>query len=201
MYMIKRSLIILALLCAAILLPFITGLYPTVRFPREFIDVHVYPDHVRVEALYVYKNPFPFPVIQGFHYPLPVDDKHPMPEDVYAEVLGPDARVIPVKHIYGRHLFEAYFHGSEESTVLVTYDQPSLDRTGTYIITSTKEWKRPLDYALYRIFSHGVRITSCNYALMKHKEGYQYFERNDFMPRENWHFTWEPAAIPRGGGI
>jgi len=196
--MVKRFQIILVLLGAAVVLPFITGMYPTVTFPREYIDVHVYPDHVSVEGRYVYKNPFPFPVLQGFHYPLPVDEKHPMTEGVYAEVLEPERKVVPIKHIFEKFLFEVWFRGREESTILVMYDQLSLDRTGTYIITSTKEWKNPLNYALYRIFPHGVKLISSNYALTSHKTGYQSFERKDFMPEEDWHFTWELITEHKG---
>ncbi len=74
--------------------------------------------------------------------------------------------------------------------IQVTYDQPAFDRTGTYIITTTKDWRRPLDYAVYRIFPHGVKIKTSNYELTSNKEGFLYFERREFMPAEDWRFEW-----------
>lgn len=53
----------IGILAALVLFPFLAGFYPTVRFPREYIDVHVFPGHITVKARYVYKNPFPFPVV------------------------------------------------------------------------------------------------------------------------------------------
>ena len=39
---------IAALLLAAAAFPFLAGIYPVVRFPRERIDVYVYPDRIAV---------------------------------------------------------------------------------------------------------------------------------------------------------
>ncbi len=68
-----------SLLLCALVLPFPAGFYPIVRFPEEQIDIDVYPDHVWVKGIYVYRNPFPFPVIQGLVTPLPVNSDHPEP--------------------------------------------------------------------------------------------------------------------------
>ena len=65
----KRQVLLWLYVCLlyfAFTFPLLSGLYPVVRFNEEQIDIHVHPDHVRVEGQYVYKNPLPFPVVQGF---------------------------------------------------------------------------------------------------------------------------------------
>ena len=49
----------LCLLLFAFVFPFLAGFYPIVRFVEEQIDIRVFPDHIKVEGYYVYKNPFP----------------------------------------------------------------------------------------------------------------------------------------------
>lgn len=85
--------------------------------------------------------------------------------------------------------------------VQVTYDQASLDQRGTYIITTTKDWRRPLTFAVYRIFPHGVRIKTSSYELTLNKDGYLSFERRDLMPAVDRHFSWEPTIFSDRGGI
>jgi len=72
----KTASVIVGMLFPAVTAPFLAGLYPTVRFPRERIDVHISPDRAEVRGTYIYQNPFPFPVVQAFRYPVPTDDLH-----------------------------------------------------------------------------------------------------------------------------
>ena len=51
------------------------GVLPVVRFTWEQIDIYVGSDHVTVEGTYVYENPWPIPVAQGFSIPLPIDEE------------------------------------------------------------------------------------------------------------------------------
>jgi hypothetical protein len=81
-------------LCFAFTFPFLSGLYPIVRFDEEQIDIHVHPDHVRVEGQYLYKNPSPFPVVQGFSIPLPIDQHKPMPVMVSMKVGSPSEKLL-----------------------------------------------------------------------------------------------------------
>ena len=59
------------------------------------------------------------------------------------------------------------------------------------VITTTQGWHRPLDYGLYRLFPHGVRLISSNYPLQAEGRDRLVFQRTDFWPTEEWHFAWE----------
>jgi len=64
-------------------------------------------------------------------------------------------------------------------------DRTSIRGNQLYYITATKDRRRPLDYAMCRIFPHGVRIKFSNYELSPNKSGYLSLERRGFMPTED----------------
>ncbi len=82
----------LSMLALSLTLPFLSGIYPIARFARERIELYVRPGSITVIGYYVYKNPYPFPVVQGLSIPVPVDNDHPMPEAISVERLRPDVR-------------------------------------------------------------------------------------------------------------
>ena len=57
-------------------LPFFTRHIPLVRLTEEKIRVTVHPRSITVDAFYYYRNPFPFPVRQGYVLPFPEDEDH-----------------------------------------------------------------------------------------------------------------------------
>lgn len=187
-YLIGPALGLLALL---LLLPFLAGILPIVHFVRERIDIAVYPEEVRVEGLYVYRNPWPFPVAQAFSIPLPVDASHPMPTELTAARLVPDAGPIPLRNLLGRESFELPFRAREEVQVIIQYRQYAPTRDARYLLTTTGPWRRPLDHAVYTLTLHDVRLARSNYALRSDTQGILGFERTGFMPQEDWQFQWE----------
>jgi hypothetical protein len=92
----------------------------------------------------------------------------------------------------GGYFSSIYMEPGERRVLVLEYFQEVRDKRGTYIITSTAAWDRPLEWADYYITGHGVEITSSNYPLRPIKTGSNYcFCRTDFMPREDWHFRWK----------
>lgn len=183
-----------SLLLCALVLPFLAGFYPIVRFTEEQIDIDVYPDHVWVKGIYVYRNPFPFQVIQGFSIPLPIDSNHPSPVMLSVEQLSPIKKQIPLRFLCGKHRFNLTFSPKDEITLIVRYRQHSPHKNASYILTSTKSWKRPLEFGLYRLIPEGVKIISSSYPLESKKSsisGILFFQHDTFMPRTDWHFSWE----------
>ncbi len=179
------------LLFFALAFVFLGGFYPIVRFVEEQIDIYVYPEHIRVEGTYVYKNPLPFPVIQGFSIPLPVDQRHPPPVLVAAKRLAP--RKVPIKllYLFGKHHFEVAFKAGEEVRVEVQYRQHAPEKNARYILTTSKPWRHPLGQGIYRLIPEDVKIMSSNYPLQSNGAGPLFFQEKGFMPQEDWHFEWE----------
>jgi hypothetical protein len=175
-----------------LLLPFLAGLVPIVRFPRERVDVVLSPGEIEVAGLYVYRNPWPFPVTQGFTIPLPVDPDHPTPTELSASRLGSDrALPLPLRSFLGEVGFEIPFAAFQEVEVVVRYRQLARDGHGRYLLTTTWPWRRPLNYGLYTMRLRGVTLLDSNYPLAWDGQGTLRFERTDFMPAQDWQFSWE----------
>lgn len=181
----------LSLFLLLLIFPFLAGFYPIVRFTEEQIDIHVYPDYIIVEGYYIYKNPFPFPVAQGFSIPFHIDKSHPMPVQISVKRLSPAQGHVPIIYLLGRHRFDLRFSTGEEVRIQVSYRQQAQKRDAMYILTTTKPWRRPLVYGIYKLYTEGVNITSSNYLLQSDEPGVFSFYSKDFMPREDWHFSWE----------
>ncbi len=182
-----------AFLLCAVALAFCTGAIPAVRFTAEEIRVTVQPRHILVDAFYQYRNPFPFPVIQGYVLPFPEDEAHSPPAGVELVQQTPERRWIPVSQSLGRHRFSIAFPGSGEVTLHLRYRQGTPRERGTYILTTTASWLRPLERAVYRLVPDGVRITGSNYPMAPEATGAFRWTRERFMPPEDWHFTWREA--------
>lgn len=185
-----RILIICAVLIGIVLAAYYHSSYPSVRFPEEYIYIHVRPDYIEVEGRYVYVNPNPFPVIQAMFYPLPVDMQHPAPDGITVINAGTGEK-IRSHHYFGDHRFTLFFMPHETKSVTVRYRQKSFDNRATYILLTTGLWKHPLDYAEYMVMAEGVRITQSNYPLAKMQNNALGFTKREFMPHEDWLIAWQ----------
>jgi hypothetical protein len=176
------------LLFIATVLPFASGVIPTVHFTSERIDVHVYPDEIVVDGHYFYKNPFPFPVAQGFTIPFPIDKDHPEPMEVNVERLTPTKEAIRTRCTFGSTGFDAYFSAHEEAEIRVSYRQRARGAKATYILTTTKPWGKALESGVYTLYPHGTAIVSSNYPLDLSGTA-PGFHKTGFMPDKDWQFT------------
>jgi hypothetical protein len=183
------SLPVVSLLFIAAVLPCASGVIPTVRFTSERIDVHVYPDEIQVDGYYFYKNPFPFPVVQGFTIPFPIDKDHPEPTEIHVERMMPLKKEIEMRHLFGNTGFEAYFSAHEEAEIRVSYRQKSGGENATYILKTTQPWGRPLESGVYTLYPHGTMIETSNYPLDLSGKA-PGFQKSGFMPDKDWQFTW-----------
>lgn len=154
-----------------LVLPFFTGHVPLVRFTEEEIRITVHPASIAVDAFYHYRNPFPFPVRQGYGLPFPEDGDHSPPAGIELLQRAPEERPIPVLYFLGKHRFAMDFPGGGNVVLHLHYEQATHRGRGTYILTSTQPWGRPLEKAAYRLIPEVVRIISSNYALIPDRSG------------------------------
>ncbi len=178
------------LVLSLLLFPFVAGWLPIARFERERIEIRVRQARVAVEGEYVYRNPWPLPVLQGLSIPLSVDSIHPPPVEISAEEIWPHRRLLSPRFVLGLHRFDLPLGPREEVGVRVRYEQYSPSADARYLLATTQPWHRPLRLGVYRIIPDGVEILSSNYPLRAVEPGVLGFDRRDFMPHEDWVFSW-----------
>lgn len=186
----QNHLLYISILLLVAALPLLSGLYPAVNFTKERIDITVYGDRIKMRGIYVYENPFPFPIVQGYSIPLPVDPDNPEPVLLSASLLSKGRRPIPIRFILGEHRFGLTFEPLEKIKVQVQYQQEAPGANARYILTTTQPWKKPLIEGQYMLHAENVEITSSNYALEKEDATLSYFRKYQFMPQYDWNFTW-----------
>lgn len=165
--------------------------YPVLRFSEEQIDIHIYPDHVTVDGYYLLENPVPVPSRQELYYPLPHDPGVPEGSVRLIQQLSPERKELPRRMVAGQHRMTVSLSPNGQSLVRTVYDQPAPQRRARYILETTQDWGRPLRYGLYRMFTHGVTLEHSNYPVKPYPGGFLGFEKENFMPQEDWTFSWK----------
>src|SRR5208282_294957 len=117
-------------------LSYLLGSSPMARFEREQITILVHPDHIIVDGVYFYRNPFPFPIVQGLSIPLPADDAHSIPVDLQVEELSPRPHVLNLRYLWGRPRFDLALLQNESVCLHVHYYQQAPTSDARYILTT-----------------------------------------------------------------
>jgi hypothetical protein len=167
------------------------GVVPAARFARERIEITVRPGRIDVDGTYAFRNPLPFPILQGLSYPIPVDAAHPEPATIDAALLGGEdapERSLGWYRLAGSPHFSVPVPAGGTARVRVRYSQDS-PGVGTYLLTTTRPWGRPLDRGEYQLKPVGVRIARSSYPL-DGADGLS-FARDGFMPDRDWRFEWQ----------
>ncbi len=171
--------------------------FPQVRFDRERIEVWVGPQQIQVSGLYHYSNPSILPAFLSLGLPFPVDAEHPRPSMYSIATATEDGRIIdsirPTER-RGEVRFRVPLLPHEEKWVRVDYAQGSSVPRGTYILVTTRKWRRALDRGDYFLhLAPGLELSSTNYRLdvgtADDKNTYT-FSMTDFYPNEDWKFSW-----------
>lgn len=168
--------------------------HPTVRFVSEVIHVQADGRRLRVEGLYRYQNPFPFPVSQGLSCPIPAGEGLGEVEELLVQQVSQDnepAPLLPVRWIAGAGYFSVVVPADRIVELRVCYTQPYAQGVGRYILTTTKPWKQPLEHGRYELELTGVRLARSNYPVQSLGAGKYTFEKSEFMPDEDWIFETE----------
>jgi hypothetical protein len=181
------------LLCAAPALP--SGSEPSgegLRFRSEHIQVFVRAKSIRVQGLYTFVNAEPAPRRETLFYPIPVDSLHP-PQDYVLVRIGDGA--VRTKPLGNGVVFAVDVPANGSLDVEVIYEQTCLDGSGCYILTTTAEWKEPLEHASFEIHvPDSIEIDWMAYDADSERAGRKgrvyAFSREDFMPEKDLCLRW-----------
>jgi len=189
---------------------FFSGHFTTVRFDRERVEVRVGRGQIQVQGRYHYTNASRLPAVLTLKVPFPVDRDHPAPE-IFSLCESDEegrARVEIVPVVRGADVrFRLTFRPREAKWIRVDYTQRTGVRTGRYLLTTTRAWRRPIERADFVLrLPHDFEIASSNYpvgplSVAGPWKAYS-FSKTAFYPNRDWEFAWdEPrsrAAIQGG---
>jgi len=193
----------LILACFYVFLAFYAGtnVFSPVRFDREKIEIDVTGAEIHVQGLYHYQNRLPLPVTFSLGLPFPVDTAHPAPASYSVTEIASDGssiREILTRKYHGDVVFRLFFWPRREKWIRVDYLQQAALPNGRYILLTTRKWDRPLERGEYVLrLGDPSELAGSNYSLRKSLDGavMRYsFEKENFLPSEDWVFSWRAAA-------
>ena len=168
------------------------GVVPSVHFTSELIRITVDDQNLHVDGIYRYRNPFPFPVVQGLSCPTPSGDGLSPVEDVMVQRLPvhPDESPVflPVRRVGGTPYFEVSVPGRRTVSLRVRYAQRHSGARGRYLLTTTANWRRPLVHGRYELRLVSSHLVRSSYPLADDAHGSYHFHRTEFMPEKDWVF-------------
>ena len=176
-----------------------SNVFSPVRFDREKIEVWVAGGQVQVRGLYHYRNRFPLPLSFSLGLPFPVDEGHKPPSvfsisEVSAD--GSASKEVASRNYHGDVVFRLWFAPRQEKWIRVDYVQGAPQRNGRYILLTTREWNRPLDFGEYVLhLGSGSELAASNYSLQpeaRQPRSYS-FTRLNFYPSADWEFSWRSS--------
>ena len=168
-----------------------------VRFIREYVTVEPSRGATKVSALYYFRNDSDRRIRQGIRYPFPVDRFHLYPRVVRVwEKRGDDLRPMGFVHRDRYVLWSMVLEAREEKVVRVDYIQEIRRPRAVYIVTTTKEWRRPIELAEFE-FRIPAELDSVSLSFEPDTRTVvgdtivYYMKQTDFMPDADLIVTWK----------
>ena len=134
-----------------------------VHFAREEIAMDVRPGTLEVRGMYHFTCSAREPLVASVFYPFPLDSTHLYPESIElrtsnANRQSADSEVrssaLELRTFIRQDsgvAFRMRFRPEAEDSFFAYYRQPLKTNSATYIVTTTRKWKRPIDQAQFRV--------------------------------------------------
>jgi transglutaminase-like putative cysteine protease len=166
-----------------------------IQFQGEQIEIIISDNQAQVIGTYYLFNPASFPVSRTLYYPFVVDQRLEYPDSISAS-LSPADHSLSYRPDSNGIFLSVPFLPEQSITLTVFYSQKTLSNQFEYILTTTREWHRPLQFADYLIQipkDSEVTYLSLDYQEIKYQGNYKiyYIRRSDFMPSENLKIFWK----------
>ena len=104
----------------------------------------VRPGTLEVRGMYHFQCSVKEPLVASMRYPFPLDSTHLYPDSM-------EIRQRAFQRQDSGVSFRMRFHPGAEDSFFVYYRQPLKTNSATYVVTTTRKWKRPIDLAQFRV--------------------------------------------------
>lgn len=164
------------------------------NFIQERIDVFVHEEYSEVEGIYYFYNPHTKPTHNSFYYPFVLNDNLLYPDSISAKHIKTGKKINFRKSKSGVH-FALSIAPSDTCIYKVFYRQKVKNKQMEYILTTTKQWKRPLDFAEYYIHVPSnlqLKDSSYKFDLVGETASSRtyFLKKKNFMPDKNLVVGW-----------
>lgn len=165
-----------------------------VQFQGETIEITVNGHIACVKGEYYLKNRLGQFKQQSLIYPFIVRDELPFPDSISVFLMS-DSTFLPFKIIPGAIAFSVLLDPQSVTCLCVTYFQKTPGHQMEYLLTSTRQWKRPLEFATYIVklpLQSKIEDFAPEYDQLIRKNGEQILivRRKNYMPEDNLRLKW-----------
>ena len=160
-----------------------------VHFAREEIVMDVRPGALEVRGMYHFTCSAKEPLVVSVFYPFPLDSTHLYPDSIEIREHGFQKQDSGIA-------FRMRFRPEAEDSFFAYYRQPLKINSATYIVTTTRKWKRPIDLARFRVTVPAsftdVRLTFKADSVARSDSAVTYFfTRKKFYPDRDVTVMWK----------
>ncbi len=172
----------------------------------------VRPGTLEVRGVYHFLSSSKDPLVASVFYPFPLDSTHLYPDSIEIRILNAERRAPNAgtpdsglrRSDFGVRTFTRQdsgvafrmrFQPGAEDSFFACYRQPIKTNSATYIVTTTRKWKRPIDLAQFRVtvpasFMDVVLTYSPDSVAKTESTVSYFFARKRFFPDRDVVVTW-----------
>ena len=182
------------LLAVTILLSFANLFGQVPNFIQERIDIYVHENYAEVEGIYYFYNPHTKPTQNSFYYPFVINENFIYPDSISAKHVITGEKINFRRSKSGVH-FVLSIPPGDTCIYKVYYRQKVKNQQMEYILTTTKQWGKPLSYAEYYIHvPSNLQLNDSSYKFNlvdENDSSKTYFlKKKNFMPNKNLVVSW-----------
>lgn len=169
------------------------------RFSRENIEMNVHGDYCVLNGIYYFKNEGKTALRQILFYPFVISNDLPYPDSISVRETSTNHEVAYSRSVEGIS-FGISVPAQSFSVYRVTYRQRTPSGYMEYILTTTADWKKPLEIAEYQI--RMPRTLALEYLSLpgvsstkRGDESIYYVRKATYMPSANIVVRWTEGSL------
>ncbi len=179
-----------------IILIFITSrlFSQSIDFFQEEIDINVNDNNCTVTGKYYFKNLSSKGIKKSLYYPFFIDTNSLYPDSITVIDFAKNENIDFRKSKKGV-FFSVFVEPKSVSIIEVFYKQKTLSNKMEYILTTTKVWGKPLEFAKFKIkIPKKYKLKHISYKYDKNLEQKEHniykITKKDFLPEKNLIIKW-----------
>jgi hypothetical protein len=173
----------------------VVGAKSLAQFVREEITIRVHGACCTLDGRYEFRNTGDHAVLWPIFYPLLNTDAIPLADSVHIHDAETE-ELLPFESGVNGVSFAFNMPPCASKVIRISYRQRTPKKRMDYVLTSTKQWGKPLESATFRVvIPDSLRLTHMSIpydSLTKRGHNVEYIiQKKAFMPRSNLIIKWE----------